>query len=136
VSLGAPLLARPQHTAACVSLLQNHNVKERHSAKKPDFGGHFPEPAHAMPKPGACGPRRLGPGGRRGFYARPLVMSTTFSRKKRNSQHFEKSQENQRDFCAPERMRCLRKTFGSRNDFNLPIRLTGFKPNAKRRRLL
>jgi hypothetical protein len=133
VSLGLRLLARPQHTAACVSLLQNHNVKERHSAKKPDFGGRFPEPANVEPEPGACGPRRLGPGGRRGFYARPLVMSTTFSRKKRNSRHLEKSQENQRDFRAPGPLRCLRKTFESRNDPNLSIRLTGFKPNAKRR---
>jgi len=60
-------------------------------------------------------------------------MSTTFSRKKRISQPFEKSQENQRDFCAPGGQRCLRKTFGSRNDFNLSIRLSGFKPNEKRR---
>ena len=88
-----------------------------------------------MPKPGACGPRRLGPGGRRGFYARPLVMSTTFSRKKRNSQRFKKSQENQRDLYAPKRLRCLRMTFESRNDLNLSIRLVGFKPNESRRRL-
>jgi len=108
VSLGLRLLACLQHTAACVSLLQNHNVKERHSTKKPDFGGRFPEPANTEPEPGACGPRRLGPGGRRGFYARPLGMSTTFSRKKRISQQVEKSQENQRYFRALERMRCLR----------------------------
>jgi len=75
--------------------------KSVHSAKKPDFGGHFLEPAHAMPKPGACGPRRLGPGGRRGFYARALCLSTIFSRKKRISQHFEKLLKKQRDFCAP-----------------------------------
>jgi hypothetical protein len=62
-------------------------------------------------------------------------MSTTFSRKKRNSQHLEKSQENQRDFCAPGHQRCLRRTFESRNDLNLSIRLTGFKPNEKRRRM-
>ena len=133
MSLGLRLLACPQHTAACVSLLQNHNVKERHSTKKPDFGGRFPEPANTEPEPGACGPRRLGPGGRRGFYARPLVMSTTFSRKKRISQSFEKHQENQRDLCAPGPKRYLRDTFESRNDLNLSIRLTGFKPNAKRR---
>jgi hypothetical protein len=123
VSLGLRLLARPQHTAACVSLLSNHNVKERHSAKKPDFGGRFLEPANVEPEPGACGPRRLGPGGRRGFYSRPLVMSTTFSRKKRISQQIEKSQENQRDFARPGACAVCTRRSGAATIFNLSIRL-------------
>jgi len=40
-------------------------------------------------------------------------MSTTFSRKKRNSQSSEKHQENQRDFCAPRTLRHLRKRLGA-----------------------
>jgi hypothetical protein len=102
--------------------------------KSPILADIFLSP-QTLAEAGACGPRRLGPGGRRGFYARPLVMSTTFSRKKRISQRFEKHQENQRDFCAPGPLRCLRKRSGAATKFNLPIRLTGFKPNAKRRRL-
>jgi hypothetical protein len=57
-----------------------------------------------------------GPGGRRGFYARPVCVSTTFSRKQRISQWSEKHQENQRDFCAPETLRCLRERSGAATD--------------------
>jgi hypothetical protein len=41
-----------------------------------------------------------GPGGRRGFYARALCLSTTFSRKTRISQPLQKRLKNQREFCA------------------------------------
>ena len=85
----------PRSTAACVSLLQNHNVKER------PFRGRASKPARIEPKPDKRGPKPSpGPGGRRGFYARPLAMSTTFSRKKRISQTLEKHQKNQRVLCA------------------------------------
>jgi hypothetical protein len=40
----------------------------------------------------------LGPGGRRGFYARPYRVSTTFSRETRISQLLKKHLKNQRDF--------------------------------------
>jgi len=39
-------------------------------------------------------------------------MSTTFSRKKRISQHFEKQLKNQRDFAAPTAPRSPRERFG------------------------
>jgi hypothetical protein len=85
VSLGSPSLACPQHAAACVSLLQNHNVKERHTEK------------HLCTRTSEAEARFLraetvsGLGGRRGFYSRRFPMSTTFSRKKRIFQQFKKS---------------------------------------------
>jgi hypothetical protein len=79
---------------------------------RPPFRGSSAKPAHAKPKPGACGPKPLGPGGRRGFYSRPLVMSTTFSRKKRISQRLQKAVEKQRDFAAPGKPRGPRERFG------------------------
>jgi hypothetical protein len=62
-------------------------------------------------------------------------MSTTFSRKKRISKSFKKTQENQRGFRVLGPLRSPRKTFESRNDLNLSIRLTGFKHNERRRQL-
>jgi hypothetical protein len=57
-----------------------------------------------------------GPGGRRGFYARALGLSTTFSRKTRISRRLEKHPRNQRDFCASEVFALCARTFGGRNE--------------------
>ena len=58
--------------------------------------GEASEPARIEPKPDKRGPKPIpGPGGRRGFYARPFAMSTTFSRKTRIFHRLEKSPENQ-----------------------------------------
>jgi hypothetical protein len=108
LSLGLRLLARPQHAAACVSLLQNHNVKERRSKKPPRGRFFLARPREA--EPGACGPKPFQvPAGRRGFYARPLSLSTTFSRKTRFSQLMKKHLKNQRDFAALNPLRTPRR---------------------------
>ena len=56
-------------------------------------------------------------------------MSTTFSRKKRISQPKEKRLKTQCDFRTPREWRCLRASFGNRNNNNLSIPLTRFKEN-------
>jgi hypothetical protein len=96
----------PAATAACVSLLQNHNVKER------PFEDVSSNPPTRSRSPTRAGRNRLGPGGRRGFYARALCLSTTFSRKIRISQHLEKTLKKQRDFAAPQLPRGPRERFG------------------------
>jgi hypothetical protein len=53
-----------------------------------------------------------GLGGRRGFYARPLSVSTTFSRKIRLSQPLKKRLKKQRDFCVSNLPRSPRERFG------------------------
>lgn len=83
------------------------------SYSKAPFWGSSSEPAHAKPKPVACGPKPIpGPGGRRGFYSRPNSVSTTFSRKIRFFQPLEKRLKNQRDFARSKLLRnsrgCLR----------------------------
>jgi len=63
--------------------------------------GRIPDPARIEPKPDKRGPKPIpGPGGRRGFYARPLAMSTTFSPQIRISQSLQKRLKKQRDFGA------------------------------------
>jgi hypothetical protein len=84
----------PQHAAAYVSLLQNHNVKERRPGISPRARA---RKAEARRKRAETVP---GPGGRRGFYARLTTLSTTFSRKRLVCQSFKKRLKNQRDFCA------------------------------------
>jgi hypothetical protein len=97
LSLGPPSLARLQHTAAYVSLLQNHNVKERR------FGENYPQARARRTEARQSRAETVpGLGGRRGFYAPALAMSTTFSRKKRISRTLKKSSKKQRDFCGTE----------------------------------
>jgi hypothetical protein len=54
-----------------------------------------------------------GPGGRRGFYARLIGLSTTFSRKKRISQDVRKHLKNQHEFSAPKVFASLRNRLGA-----------------------
>jgi hypothetical protein len=75
--------------------------------------GRILDPARIEPKPDKRGPKPIpGPGGRRGFYARPVCVSTTFSRQQRLFQCFEKLLKNQRDFAAPTASRGPRERFG------------------------
>jgi hypothetical protein len=115
VSLGAPLLACLQHTAACVSLLSNHNVKERRSTKSPILADIFLSP-QTLAEAGACGPRRLGPGGKARFLFAPLSDVNDLFAQKTHFFRLIKNPMKSARFCTPERLRCLRKMFGSRND--------------------
>jgi hypothetical protein len=115
VSLGLRLLACLQHTAACVSLLSNHNVKERHSTKSPFLADIFLSP-QTLAEAGACGPRRLGPGGKARFLCAPLSDVNDLFAQKTHFFRFVKNPMKSARFCAPGALRCLRKTFESRND--------------------